>query len=261
MMQTSPIIQELFSLQGKVALVTGSYQGLGLVLARGLAQAGATIVLNGRSQEKLDTAKAELAKEGLAVHGYAFDVTNSSQIRESVPKIEDEVGPIDILVNNAGIQRRAPLDQIEETVWRDVIDTNLTGIFLVTKQVVQGMIARKSGKIINIGSLQCEVSRNTIGPYATSKGGVRMLTKAMATDWGKYNIQVNAIGPGYYLSEMTRPLAEDPQFDSWLKARTPMGRWGDQQELIGAAIFLASKASSFVTGHIMYVDGGILATI
>ncbi len=260
-MQIPPIIQELFSLQGKVALVTGSYQGLGLVLAKGLAQAGATVVLNGRSQEKLDKAKEQLSNQGLMVHGYTFDVTDSSQIRETILKIEEEIGPIDILVNNAGVQRRAPLDQIEETAWREIIETNLNGMFLVTKQVVQGMIARQAGKIINIGSLQCEVSRNTIGPYAASKGGVRMLTKAMATDWGKHNIQTNAIGPGYYLSEMTKPLAEDPQFDNWLKARTPMGRWGDQRELIGAAIFLASQASSFVNGHILYVDGGILATV
>jgi gluconate 5-dehydrogenase len=260
-MQITPILQELFSLYGKVVLITGSYQGLGLILARGLGQAGATIVLNGRNQEKLDNAVKQLSEEGLRVSGYAFDVTNSSQIQKTIPKIEKEVGPIDILVNNAGIQRRGPLDQIEETTWREVIDTNLTGLFLVTKQVVQGMIARKAGKIINIGSLQCEISRNTIGPYAASKGGVRLLTKAMATDWGQYNIQVNAIGPGYFLSEMTRPLAENPQFDSWLKARTPMGRWGNQEELVGAAIFLASRASSFVSGHILYVDGGILATI
>jgi gluconate 5-dehydrogenase len=260
-MQKSSIVQDLFSLHGKVAVITGSYQGLGLVLARGLGQAGAAIVLNGRNQEKLDETRQHLSDEGLMVHGYAFDVRDSGQIQEAIPKIEEEVGPIDILVNNAGIQRRAPLDQIEETAWREVIETNLTGMFLVTKQIVQGMIARKSGKIINIGSLQCEISRNTIGPYAASKGGVKMLTKAMATDWGKHNIQVNAIGPGYFLSEMTKPLAEDPQFDSWLKARTPMGRWGDQKELIGAMIFLASQASSFVNGHILYVDGGILATI
>jgi gluconate 5-dehydrogenase len=261
MMQNNPKVQELFSIQGKVALITGSYQGLGLILARGLGQAGATVVLNGRSQEKLDTAIKQLSEEGLRVYGYTFDVTNSCQIQEIIPKIEDEVGAIDILVNNAGIQRRAPLDQIEEAAWRELIETNLTGMFLVSKYVVQGMITRKAGKIINIGSLQCEISRITIGPYAASKGGVRMLTKAMATDWGQHNIQINAIGPGYFFSEMTRPLAENPQFDSWLKARTPMGRWGDQEELVGAAIFLASKASSFVNGHILYVDGGILATI
>ncbi len=260
-MQNNDKIQELFTLEGNVALITGSYQGLGLVLARGLGQAGATIVLNGRSPEKLDKAIQQLSGEGLTVKGYAFDVTNSKQIQTVIPQIEEEVGPIDILVNNAGVQRRAPLEEIEEAAWRELIETNLTGVFLVTKQVVQGMISRQAGKIINIGSLQCEISRNTIAPYATSKGGLRMLTKGMATDWGKYNIQSNAIGPGYFLSEMTQPLADDPKFDNWLKTRTPMGRWGDQAELVGAAIFLASAASSFVNGHILYVDGGILATI
>ena len=260
-MSNNAKIQELFNVEGKVALVTGSYQGLGLVLARGLAQAGATVVLNGRSPEKLGKALKQLSEEGLKVYGYAFDVTNSEQIQTTIPKIEEEVGPIDILVNNAGVQRRGPLDEIEEADWRDVLETNVTGVFLVSKQVVKGMIARKAGKIINIGSLQSEVSRNTIAPYAASKGGVKMLTKGMATDWGKYNIQCNGIGPGYYLSEMTQPLADDPKFDSWLKARTPMGRWGDQTELIGAVIFLASAASSFVNGHMLYVDGGILATI
>lgn len=255
------MIQQLFGLQGKVALITGSSQGLGLILARGLGQAGATIVLNGRNKEKLQKTVAELSDEGLAVHGYAFDVTDSAQIQKNIPAIEQELGQLDILVNNAGIQRRAPLEEMEEAAWREIIETNLTGIFLVTKQVVQGMIARKSGKIINIGSLQCEISRITIGPYAASKGGVRMLTKAMATDWGKYNIQVNAIGPGYFITEMTQPLADNPQFDNWLKVRTPMNRWGDPSELIGVTVFLASPASSFITGQIIYVDGGILATI
>lgn len=260
-MANNPKVQELFSLEGKIALITGSYQGLGLVLARGLAQAGATVVLNGRSQEKLDNAMQQLSEEGLNVYGYTFDVTNSEQIQAAIPKIEAEVGPIDILVNNAGIQRRGRLDEIEDDTWREVLETNLTGVFLVTKYVVKGMIARESGKIINIGSLMSEVGRVTIAPYTASKGGVKMLTKGMATDWGKYNIQCNGIGPGYYLSEMTQSLADDPKFDGWLKARTPMGRWGDQTELIGALIFLASPASSFVNGHMLYVDGGILATI
>jgi gluconate 5-dehydrogenase len=260
-MQDNQKIQELFSVQGKIALVTGSYQGLGLILARGLAEAGATVVLNGRSQEKLDIAVKQLLGDGLKVYGYKFDVTNSSQIKDIIPKIGEEVGSIDILINNAGIIKRAPLDQIDETAWRETIETNLTGMFLVIKQVVHGMIARKSGKIINIGSLQCEVSRNTIGSYTASKDGVRMLTKAMATDWAKYNIQVNAIGPGYFLSDLTKPLAENPEFDIWLKKRIPSGCWGDQEELVGAVIFLASKASSFVNGHILYVDGGILTTV
>ncbi|PID60907.1 gluconate 5-dehydrogenase [candidate division KSB3 bacterium] len=254
-------IQDLFSLHGKIALVTGSYQGLGLVLARGLAQAGATVVLNGRKPEKLDNALKQFSEEGLRAYGYTFDVTNAEQIQTTIPKIEEHLGPIDILVNNAGIQRRGSLEEIEESAWREVLDTNLTGVFLVSRQVVKTMIARKAGKIINIGSLQSEISRSTIAPYAASKGGLKMLTRGMAVDWGKYNIQCNGIGPGYYLSDMTQALADDPTFDSWLKARTPMRRWGDQRELVGAVIFLASAASSFVNGHMLYVDGGILATI
>jgi len=251
----------IFDVSGKLAVITGSSQGLGLVLARGLGQAGATIILNGRNEAKLQQAVTALANEGVNVHGYAFDVTDSAQIQQSIARIEQDVGPIDILVNNAGIQRRAPLETFAESDWRDILETNLTSAFLVTKAVVQGMIARKSGKIINICSLQSDLGRVTIAPYTASKGGLKMLTKGMATDWGKYNIQVNAIGPGYFLSEMTKPLADNPQFDSWLKARTPMGRWGDPTELIGALIFLASPASSFITGQILYVDGGILATI
>lgn len=260
-MQHRRIIHELFDLNGKVALITGSSQGLGMILARGLGQAGATLVLNGRNEEKLGKAVECLSQEGLSVHGYAFDVTNSTQIQEKILAIEQKVGPIEILVNNAGIQRRAPLENFEESAWREIIDTNLTGVFLVTRQVVQGMIARKSGKIIHICSLQSELGRATIVPYAASKGGLKMLTRGMATDWGSYNIQVNGIGPGYFITEMTRPLAENPQFDAWLKARTPMVRWGDPAELIGAVIFLASRASSFITGQILYVDGGILAAI
>jgi gluconate 5-dehydrogenase len=251
----------LFSVETKIALITGSTQGLGLILARGLARAGATIVLNGRDEAKLDRAVRQLTDAGFDVHGCAFDVTQTPQIQAGIQHIEQTVGPLDILVNNAGIQRRAPLHEIEDQTWRDVIETNLTGMFLVAKQVAPGMIARQRGKIINVGSLQCEISRVTIGPYAASKGGVKMLTKAMATDWGQYNIQVNALGPGYFMTEMTRPLAENAEFDAWLKARTPMRRWGDPDELIGALVFLASPASSFVTGQVLYVDGGILATI
>jgi gluconate 5-dehydrogenase len=255
------MLQELFGLQGKVALITGSSQGLGFVMARGLAQAGATVVLNGRTEAKLQHALTTLANEGLTAYGYAFDVTNSAQIQQQIPAIEKDVGPIDILVNNTGIQRRAPLETFEESVWREIMETNLTSVFLVTKQVVQGMIARKSGKIINICSLQSELGRPTIAPYTASKGGLKMLTKAMAVEWGKDNIQVNAVGPGYFITEMTKPLADNPQFDSWLKARTPMGRWGDPVELIGTVVFLASRASSFITGQVIYVDGGILAAI
>jgi gluconate 5-dehydrogenase len=252
---------DLFDLTGKVALVTGSYQGLGLAIARGLGQAGARIVLNGRSEEKLERAVSLLSGEDLKVSGCCFDVSNTTQVQEKVTTLERDTGRIDILVNNAGIQRRSPLEQFEERVWREVLDTNLTGLFLVTKQVVQGMIGRRSGKIINICSLMCEMGRPTVGAYTAAKGGVKMLTKAMALEWGKHNIQVNGIGPGYITTEMNRPLMEDPKFDAWIRSRTPMGRWGEPKELVGAAVFLASRASDFVTGQVIYVDGGILAAL
>jgi gluconate 5-dehydrogenase len=251
----------LFDLTGKVALVTGSYQGLGLAIARGLGQAGATLVLNGRNEEKLRQAILTLSGEGLRVSGCCFDVSDAGQIQQRIPPLEREVGRIDILVNNAGIQRRSPLEQFEESVWREVLDVNLTGLFLVSRQVVQEMIARKAGKIINICSLMCEMGRPTVGAYTAAKGGVKMLTKAMALEWGKHNIQVNGIGPGYFATEMNRPLKEDPKFDAWIQSRTPAGRWGEPEELVGTAVFLASRASDFVNGQIIYVDGGILAAL
>jgi len=251
----------LFDLTGKVALVTGSYQGLGLAIARGLGQAGARIVLNGRNEEKLGQAVSILTSEGLKVSGCCLDISDSTQIARRIPPLLDEIGQIDILVNNAGIQRRSPLEQFEEVVWREVLDINLTGLFLITRQVVQGMIARRSGKIINICSLMCEMGRPTVGAYTAAKGGVKMLTKAMALEWAKYNIQANGIGPGYFATEMNRPLVEDAKFDAWIRSRTPAGRWGDPSELIGTAVFLASRASDFVNGQIIYVDGGILAAL
>jgi gluconate 5-dehydrogenase len=252
---------QLFDLTGKVALITGSYQGLGLAIARGLGQAGARVVLNGRNEEKVQKAISTLSGEDLQVTGCCFDVSDAAQIRQRIPPLEKEVGQIDILVNNAGIQRRSPLEQFEESVWREVLDINLTGLFLVTRQVVQGMIARRGGKIINICSLMCEMGRPTVGAYTAAKGGVKMLTKAMAVEWAKHNIQANGIGPGYFATEMNRPLKEDAKFDAWIRSRTPAGRWGDPSELIGAAIFLASRASDFVNGQIIYVDGGILAAL
>ncbi len=254
-------LKNYFHLDGKTALITGSSRGLGLVLARGLAKAGATVILNGRDGERLGESVAGLRDIGLTAHGRCFDVTNGEQVKASVGEIEKEIGPISILVNNAGIQRRGPLEEFTEKDWRDVIDTNLTSAFLVGREVAKSMIQRKQGKIINTLSLQSEISRTTIAPYAASKGGLKMLTKGMATDWGKYNIQVNGIGPGYFITEMTQPLVDNPEFDGWLKKRTPMARWGDPEELVGAAVFLASKASDFITGQTIYVDGGILATI
>lgn len=253
--------RDLFDLTGKVALVTGSSRGLGYVIAQGLGGAGATVVLNGVHPERLNRAVAALVDVGIQAYGAAFDVTDTGQIQEKVAWIESNIGPIDILFNNAGIQIRKPLEAFDDDDWRRLFDINLTGVYLVSKAVVQGMIARRSGKIVNICSIQSELARPTIAPYTASKGGLKMLTKGMATDWGKYNIQVNGLGPGYFATEMTKPLVEDPQFDAWLRARTPANRWGDPKELFGAAIFLASKASSYVNGHILYVDGGILASV
>jgi gluconate 5-dehydrogenase len=252
---------QLFELSGKVALITGAAQGIGFAIARGLGQAGARVVLNVRNEERLQRAVSTLQQEGISASGCRFDVAIAAEVRERIPALEKEVGHIDILVNNAGIQRRSPLEQFEEAVWRQVLDTNLTGLFLVTQQVAHGMIARKSGKIINICSLMCEMARPTLAAYTAAKGGVKQLTKAMAVEWAKHNIQVNGIGPGYILTEMNRPLSEDPKFDAWIRGRTPTGRWGEPVELVGTAVFLSSRASDFVTGQIIYVDGGILAAL
>lgn len=251
----------LFDLTKKVALITGSSQGLGLAMARGLAEAGAIILLNGRNEEKLKRAVLQLREESFTVHGYAFDTTDATQVEQSVKAIEAEVGAIDILVNNAGIQRRGPLESFDLADWQELMDINLTGVFLVAQHVARGMISRKAGKIINIASLTSEVARPTVAPYTASKGGVKMLTKAMATEWAKHNIQVNGIGPGYFATEMNKALIEDEAFNSWICARTPAGRWGDPSELAGAAVFLASKASDFINGQIIYVDGGVLASL
>ena len=252
---------DLFKLDGKNILITGSAQGLGFVLAKGLGQAGATIILNDIVKEKLDNAVKTLRQEGIDTHGVLFDVRKKAEIAEAVEKIENEIGPIDVLFNNAGIQRRFPLEDFPEDVWDDIMDINLKGVFLTSQQVAKYMIARKRGKIINTCSLQSELGRETISPYAASKGGVRMLTRNMSVDWGKYNIQINGIGPGYFITEMTQKLADDLQFDSWIKNRTPAHRWGLPEELVGTAIFLASDASNFINGQIIYVDGGILASI
>jgi gluconate 5-dehydrogenase len=251
----------LFDLTSRVALITGSSRGLGLVLARGLAQAGAAVVLNGRGGETLQRAVAALRAEGFPASGYPFDVTDREQTRAQVERIEAEVGPIDILVNNAGIQSRAPAVDMAEETWRQVLEINLTGVFLVSQAVGRLMVERRRGKIINICSLLSEVGRPTIAPYTAAKGGVKMLTRALAVEWAKHNVQVNGIGPGYFATEMNSALIENPEFDRWLKARTPAGRWGRPEELVGAAVFLAAEASSFITGQILYVDGGVLASL
>ena len=249
--------QNIFDLTGKVALITGSGQGIGFTLARGLAESGCSVVLNDIIEDRLVGAMESLKKESLSIHGEVFDVRDEKQVKESISNIEKRVGPVDVLVNNAGIQIRGPLEAFSVEDWKKVMDINLTGIFITSKTVVRSMIERESGKIINICSIQSELARPTIAPYTASKGGVRNLTRGMAADWGKYNIQANGIAPGYFKTEMTKSLYEDAAFDSWLCSRVPANRWGDPEELVGAAIFLASKASDYVNGHIIYVDGGL----
>jgi gluconate 5-dehydrogenase len=254
-------LQRLFGLDGRIALVTGSSGGIGEALAKGMAEAGAIAVVNGRSAEKVDLVVAQIAAAGGKAHGAVFDVTISEQVRAGVARIEADVGPIDILVNNAGIQRRAPLEDFSETAWREVMTANLDSIFFVGQAVARAMIARKRGRIINVCSVQSELGRPGIAPYTASKGAVKMLTKGMAIDWGRHGIRVNGLGPGYFRTPLNKALVEDEKFSAWLAGRTPLGRWGETDELVGAAIFLASEASSFVNGHILYVDGGITASI
>lgn len=253
--------QSLFDLTARIALVTGSSQGIGLALARGLAQAGATVVLNGRDEAKLAAATEQLRAEGLRATSAAFDVTQADAVETAVARIESETGPIGILVNNAGIHRRSPLEEMSGAQWREVIETNLTSAFVVSRQVAPRMIARRSGKIINTCSVMSEVCRPTTGNYAAAKGGLKMLTRAMATEWAKHNLQINGIGPGYFATELTQPLVQNPTFSDWIRTRTPAGRWGKPEELVGAAVFLAAPASNFVNGQILYVDGGLLSAI
>ncbi|RAJ15415.1 gluconate 5-dehydrogenase [Arenibacter echinorum] len=253
----------LFDLTGKIALITGATHGLGKAMAIGLGRAGATLIINGASsQEKLDNAVAEYKALGLTAHGYLFDVTNEAKVMENISKIEKEVGHIDILVNNAGIIKRIPLEEMEVADFEEVVKVDLVSPFIVSKHVVKGMIARKEGKIINICSMMSELGRNTVGAYAAAKGGLKMLTRNMATEWAKHNIQINGIGPGYFATAQTAPIRVNGHpFNDFIIGRTPAGKWGDPDDLQGAAIFLSSKASNFVNGQIVYVDGGILATI
>lgn len=250
-----------FSLEGKNALVTGSSRGLGFSIAEGLAEAGARVVLNDIDEARLDAAYEAFKARGFAVEAQQMDVVDRESLARGAEEITRKVGALDILVNNVGIQIRGPLEEMEEEVWAKVLRLNLDSVFLVSKAFVKPMIERRAGKIINICSLLSEVGRPTIAPYTASKGGVKMLTKAMATEWGKHNIQTNGIGPGYFLTEMTKTLAEDEKFDSWIKGRTPAARWGLPEELKGTAVFLSSAASDFVNGQVIYVDGGILAAL
>ena len=253
----------LFDLTGKVALVTGATHGLGMAMANGLGAAGATLVVNGNSsQAKIDKAVATYSDAGLVAHGYRFDVTNQDAVESAIAKIEEEVGPIDILVNNAGIIRRIPMLEMPLEEWEQVIRTDLTSVFIVSKAVVRRMVERRRGKVINICSMMSELGRDSVGAYAAAKGGLKMLTRNMATEWARHNVQVNGIGPGYFATEQTAPIRVDGHpFNDFIVGRTPAGRWGAPDDLQGAAVFLASKASDFINGQIVYVDGGILATI
>ncbi len=256
-------MHDLFDLTGKTALVTGGTHGLGMAIARGLAGVGARIAINDISQDKLEKAVKEYAASGIEAAAYRFDVTHEEDVKMFIHRIEEEVGPIDILVNNAGIIKRIPILEMEANDFREVIDVDLNGPFIMSRYVAEKMHARKQGgKIINMCSMMSELGRDTVSGYASAKGGLKMLTRNLATELAKYNIQVNGIGPGYFATAQTVPIRVDGHpFNDFIINRTPAGRWGQPEELQGAAIFLASKASDFVNGHVLYVDGGILATL
>jgi gluconate 5-dehydrogenase len=248
-------------LHDRIALVTGSSRGIGLALARALGQAGATVVLNARHGDALQAAAATLASEGLSVHVSSFDVCDAEAVEAAVATIESSLGPIDVLVNNAGIQRRAPLLEFPLADFRELIEVNLVSAFVVGKAVAQFMAQRGRGKIINICSVQSELGRPSIAPYTATKGGLKLLTRGMCADLGPLGIQVNALAPGYFATELTAALVADPTFSQWVEKRTPAGRWGNVDELGGAVVFFASDASSFVNGQILYVDGGMTAVV
>ena len=251
---------ELFNLKGKKALITGSSQGIGYALARGLSDAGAEIVLNGRNKEKLNNAAKSL-NSSHRIYQLCFDVTDQKETKNKIDDFEEEFGSIDILINNAGMQFRSPLEDFPSDMFEKLLSTNVSSIFNVGQAVAKHMIKRGYGKIINIASVQTSLARPGIAPYTATKGAVGNLTKGMATDWAKYGIQSNAIAPGYFDTPLNAALVSDKEFTSWLEKRTPAGRWGKVEELVGASIFLSSKASDFVNGHILYVDGGITASL
>ncbi|MEI2298864.1 SDR family oxidoreductase [Ensifer sp. MJa1] len=251
----------LFDLKGRRALVTGSSQGIGLALARGLAEHGASLVLNGRDRLKLEAAAATLKDAGHLVDVADFDVTDAEAVKSGVDQIEQDIGAIDILVNNAGMQFRTPLEDFPVDRWEQLLKTNVSSVFYVGQAVARHMIGRGSGKIINIASVQSELARPSIAPYTATKGAVKNLTRGMCTDWAKYGLQVNAIAPGYFKTPLNQALVDSAEFSSWLEKRTPAARWGNVEELVGAAVFLASNASSFVNGHTLYVDGGITTSL
>lgn len=253
-------INNLFDLSGQVALVTGGSHGIGMAIGKVLGKAGTKVVINGRSQEKLEKSKKEFEKEGIDVFALAFDVTDENEVDKGVTRIEEIIGPVDILVNNAGMIKRVPILEMPVEEFKRVIDIDLVSPFIVSKRVVPGMINRRKGKIINLCSMMSEYGRNSVSAYASAKGGLKLLTANMTCEWAKYNIQVNGIGPGYIATEQTAPIREgNHPFNDLVMTRTPAGRWGEPDDVGNAALFLASKASDFVNGHILFVDGGILA--
>lgn len=254
-------MSDLFDLSGCRALVTGSSQGIGFALAAGLAAHGASVVVNGRNAARVEEACAALAAKGFAAEAAVFDVTVKEAVDAGVEKIETEIGAIDILINNAGMQFRAPLEDFPADKFELLFKTNVTSVFLVGQAVARHMIARGRGKIVNIASVQSELARPSIAPYTATKGAVKNLTKGMCTDWARHGLQINAIAPGYFRTPLNQALMDNADFNAWLEKRTPAGRWGDVDELVGAAVFLASKASSFVNGETLHVDGGITASL
>jgi gluconate 5-dehydrogenase len=254
---TSP----LFDLTGRTALVTGSSRGLGRAIAQGLAEAGAAVILNGVDAGRLEAATAEMRAAGHEVAAAGFDVTDEAAVVDAFARFDADGRTVDILVNNAGIQLRKPMVELSVAEWQRVIDTNLTSAFVVGREAARRMIGRGRGKIVNIGSLTSELARATVSPYTVAKGGIKMLTKAMAAEWGEHGIQANAIGPGYMITDMNQALIDDPKFDAWVKGRTPARRWGRPEELAGTAVFLASAASDYVNGQIIYVDGGMISVL
>ncbi len=252
---------EMFNLTGLRALITGSSQGIGFALARGLSGAGADLVLNGRDPAKLADAAVDLEAGGAVVHQLAFDVTDHEGVKTAVDGFEETHGPIDILINNAGMQHRGPLEEFPADAFERLLQTNVASVFHVGQAVARHMIGRGRGKIINIASVQTSLARPGIAPYTATKGAVGNLTKGMATDWAQHGLNCNAIAPGYFDTPLNAALVADPDFTTWLSRRTPAGRWGNVEELVGAAIFLSSAASSFVNGHTLYVDGGITASL
>ncbi|OJF91315.1 SDR family oxidoreductase [Pararhizobium antarcticum] len=251
----------LFDLSGRRALITGSSQGIGFALAEGLAAHGASVVLNGRSADKVEAAVVALREKGITVEGSVFDVTSRDSVVEGVARIEETLGPIDILVNNAGMQFRTPLEDFPADKWDLLLATNISSVFYVGQAVAKHMIARGRGKIINIASVQSELARPGIAPYTATKGAVKNLTRGMCADWAKYGLQINAIAPGYFKTPLNQALVDNPEFSTWLEKRTPAARWGNVDELVGSAVFLAGNASSFVNGHTLYVDGGITTSL